>query len=71
MPVRGYSRPPFSDLPSLSYLDPGRLTILAGAIFLLVCPNSPTDARFLSPDERVIALERVRCNQSSLESKIM
>jgi len=49
----------------------GIITVLAGIVFLAVCPNSPTTARFLSARERITALERVRCNQSSLESRVI
>lgn len=47
----------------------GLVTILAGLGFFVVCPNSPAVAKFLSPDERKIAIERVRANQSVLHSK--
>lgn len=46
-----------------------RVTILAGLGFFVVCPNSPAVAKFLSLDERKIAIERVRANQSVLHSK--
>ncbi|KAK7047851.1 hypothetical protein VNI00_006179 [Paramarasmius palmivorus] len=35
-----------------------------------VLPDSPTKARFLTPDEKVIALERLRANNQGTESKV-
>ena len=53
------------------FLLNGALTILAGIVFLIVSPNSPDTAKFLTPAERKVALERVRGNQSSLENRTM
>lgn len=51
------------------FLLNGALTILAGIVFLIVAPNSPETARFLTAAERKVALERVRVNQSSLDNR--
>jgi hypothetical protein len=53
-----------------------RLMIIAGAITLItaVCyflffPNNPSTAWFLTPEERVIAILRIKSNQSGTENK--
>ena len=32
-------------------------------------PDSPTNAWFLTPEERIIAVERIKVNQSGVENK--
>jgi hypothetical protein len=32
-------------------------------------PDSPTTARFLTPEERLIAVERIKANQTGVENK--
>jgi hypothetical protein len=32
-------------------------------------PDSPTTARFLTPEERVLAVERIKINQTGVENK--
>ena len=32
-------------------------------------PDSPTNARFLTPEERVIAVNRIKVNQAGVENK--
>lgn len=44
----------------------GLLTVLAGIAFFLVCPDSPSEARFLTNKEREAALERVRENEAAI-----
>lgn len=62
------------DIPSLPnwawiFLLNGIMTVMAGLLFLVICPNSPEDARFLSHRERIVAIERIKANQSSLFEK--
>ncbi|KAK1223989.1 hypothetical protein PQX77_013125 [Marasmius sp. AFHP31] len=57
------------------FLFIGLLTVVCApivvyALFFLVLPDSPTKARFLSLDEKVIALERLRANNQGTESKV-
>lgn len=47
------------------YLLAGALTILFGAVCLVV-PNSAVDAWFLSPEERIVAVERLRKGQTGV-----
>lgn len=41
----------------------GLLTVVAGVAFVLVMPDSPLNARFLSKEDRRLAVERIRQNQ--------
>ncbi|KAB5593649.1 MFS general substrate transporter [Ceratobasidium theobromae] len=45
------------------------LTILIGAWFILLFPDSPVKARFLTKDEKVKAVRRVQGNQAGIETK--
>ncbi|KAF7795854.1 hypothetical protein EIP86_007021 [Pleurotus ostreatoroseus] len=47
----------------------GSLAILVGAAVLLWMPDSPVHARFLTPEERVAAVERIRDDQGGTENK--
>ncbi|KAI4846836.1 putative MFS allantoate transporter [Aureobasidium sp. EXF-8845] len=51
------------------FLVTGCLTICVGFIFLWVVPDSQLNARFLSKEDRVLAIERVRCNQQGIGNK--
>ncbi|KAI4715698.1 putative MFS allantoate transporter [Aureobasidium sp. EXF-10727] len=51
------------------FLVTGCLTICIGFIFLWVVPDSQLNARFLSKEDRVLAIERVRCNQQGIGNK--
>ncbi|KAI5247840.1 putative MFS allantoate transporter [Aureobasidium subglaciale] len=51
------------------FLVTGCLTICVGFIFLYVIPDSQLNARFLSKEDRVLAIERVRCNQQGIGNK--
>ena len=42
------------------YLFAGSVTVLLGIVFLFV-PNSPAEAWFLTSEEKVVAVERLRC----------
>jgi ACS family allantoate permease-like MFS transporter len=45
------------------------LTFLASIVFFLFFPDSPTNAKFLNEHEKVIAVKRIRVNQSGIETK--
>ncbi|KAH6885591.1 membrane transporter [Coprinopsis sp. MPI-PUGE-AT-0042] len=47
----------------------GIVTFLFGIVFFFLFPDSPTSARFLSPEERTLAVERIKVNQSGVENK--
>lgn len=53
----------------LLYLILGTLAICNGIIVVLFLPDSPTTARFLSDEERIAALERVRLDQAGTHNK--
>lgn len=42
----------------------GPVTVLFGIVIALVVPASPATAWFLSPEERILALERIRKNKT-------
>ncbi|KAF8229348.1 MFS general substrate transporter [Tricholoma matsutake] len=52
------------------FLFIGVVTIAFSPIILFVLPDSPTTARFLTQDEKVIALERLRANNQGTENKV-
>lgn len=47
----------------------GVVTFLFGIVFFLFFPDSPTSSRFLSAEERALAVERIKVNQSGVENK--
>ncbi|EIN07050.1 MFS general substrate transporter [Punctularia strigosozonata HHB-11173 SS5] len=47
----------------------GILTIITSVLFWFFFPDSPTNAHFLTPDERVMAIERIKSNQAGVENK--
>ncbi|OCB91485.1 membrane transporter [Sanghuangporus baumii] len=47
----------------------GILTVIASVCFWFLFPDSPTNAWFLTPKERVIAVNRIRTNQAGVENK--
>ncbi|KAJ7210501.1 MFS general substrate transporter [Mycena pura] len=51
------------------YLITCLLTLAVCVLFALAMPDSPTTARFLSAEEKVIAVRRVRENQNGIETK--
>lgn len=53
----------------LLYLILGALAVFNGIIVLLFLPDSPVTARFLSEEERIAALERVRKDQAGTHNK--
>lgn len=51
------------------YLILGTLAVVNGILVVLFLPDSPTTAHFLSEDERIAALERVRLDQGGTHNK--
>ncbi|KAK5327648.1 hypothetical protein LTR20_002851 [Exophiala xenobiotica] len=51
------------------YLILGAFTILWGVLIFIVLPDNPVKARFLTQEERVIAVERMRQEQTGIENK--
>ena len=47
----------------------GVLTLITSVLFWFFFPDSPTNAWFLTPDERVKAVVRIRENQAGVENK--
>ncbi|KAF9078339.1 major facilitator superfamily domain-containing protein [Rhodocollybia butyracea] len=47
----------------------GLLTLILSVCFWLFFPDSPTNAWFLTPKERVIAIQRIKGNQTGVENK--
>ncbi|KAF7440591.1 hypothetical protein PC9H_000937 [Pleurotus ostreatus] len=47
----------------------GIITLATSVIFWFFFPDSPTNARFLSPDERRLAVLRIKDNQAGVENK--
>jgi len=45
------------------------LTICIGIIFLFVMPDNQLNARWLSKEDRILAVERVRVNQQGIGNK--
>ena len=46
----------------------GSISITWGIIFLAFMPDLPSKARFLSPQERVVAVERVAANRQGVKN---
>ena len=51
------------------FLVTGLLTSAVGCIFLFLMPDSQLNARFLSKDDRRLAIERVRINEQGIGNK--
>lgn len=51
------------------YIFTGVLTIVTGILFLVVIPDSQLNAWWLSREDRVLAVERVRDNQQGIGNK--
>lgn len=54
----------------LMFLTAGGLTVVCGIIFLFVVPDSPANARFLTQEEKVLAIERIRSNNQGVGNKV-
>jgi MFS transporter, ACS family, allantoate permease len=51
------------------FLLTGLLTICMGIIFLFIMPDNQMNARFLSKEDRILAIERIRVNQQGVGNK--
>ncbi|APA13330.1 hypothetical protein sscle_11g081000 [Sclerotinia sclerotiorum 1980 UF-70] len=51
------------------FLTIGLLTVAIGCIFLYFMPDSQLNAKFLTPKERLMAVERIRKNQQGVGNK--
>jgi ACS family allantoate permease-like MFS transporter len=68
--ARGTSLHPAAIAPwKILFLLTGLLTVCVGIIFLLVIPDNQLNARWLSKDDRRLAVERVRINQQGIGNK--
>ncbi|KAL5522700.1 hypothetical protein ACEPAG_8718 [Sanghuangporus baumii] len=45
------------------------ITLIPFLAFLFFFPDNPTTARFLTPEERILAVRRVQANQNGIETK--
>jgi len=68
--ARGNDLHGFSVAPwKIVFLLTGCMTILAGFIFLVIMPDNQLNAWWLSKRDRVLAIERVRCNQQGIGNR--
>ncbi|MCJ1473416.1 hypothetical protein MMC13_002067, partial [Lambiella insularis] len=51
------------------FLFTGLLTVCVGIIFLFLMPDNQLNARWLSKEDRILAVERVRINQQGIGNK--
>ncbi|PVH78926.1 MFS allantoate transporter-like protein [Cadophora sp. DSE1049] len=51
------------------FLTIGLITVMVGCIFLYFMPDNQLNAKFLTPRERVMAIERIRKNQQGVGNK--
>ena len=51
------------------YLLLGSMAIIVGLAVLIWMPDSPAHAKFLTEEERIIAIERIRNDQGGTENK--
>lgn len=51
------------------FLVTGLLTVAMGIIFLFVVPDNQMNARWLAPEDRYLAIERIRVNQQGVGNK--
>ncbi|KAI9805254.1 MAG: hypothetical protein M1833_005707 [Piccolia ochrophora] len=63
--VRGSTIAPWK----IVFLATGLLTMTLGVIFLFVMPDNQLNARFLTKEERVLAIARIRGNQQGVGNK--
>lgn len=47
----------------------GLCTLVTSVCFWFFFPDSPTTAKFLTPEERILAVERIKVNQAGVENK--
>lgn len=53
----------------IMFLLCGLITIVVGITVILILPDNPMSARFLSRQEKIWAIERIRSNQTGIENK--
>lgn len=53
----------------IMFLVFGLITVAVGILVVLILPDNPMSAKFLSEPERICALERVKGNQTGIENK--
>nr|GAT51055.1 predicted protein [Mycena chlorophos] len=51
------------------FMITGIITLITSILFWFFFPDSPTTARFLTTEERVLAVERIKVNQAGVENK--
>lgn len=51
------------------FLVTGLLTVVVGIVFLFVMPDNQLNCRWLTQEERLLALERIRVNQQGIGNK--
>jgi len=47
----------------------GLITLVTSVLFWFFFPDSPTTAKFLTPEERILAVQRIKVNQTGVENK--
>ncbi|KIY00055.1 uncharacterized protein Z520_03740 [Fonsecaea multimorphosa CBS 102226] len=52
------------------YLILGGVTVLWGIVVVCFLPDNPMKARFLTEDERVLAVKRIRASQTGIENSV-
>lgn len=52
------------------FLLNGGLTFICAISFFLFFPDSPTTAKFLTEEEKIIAIERIKDNRTGVENKV-
>ncbi|KAF6826090.1 allantoate permease [Colletotrichum musicola] len=53
----------------IMFLICGIITVAVGITVILVLPDNPMSAKFLTPEEKAWAIERLRANQTGVENK--
>jgi ACS family allantoate permease-like MFS transporter len=51
------------------FLATGLLTTLIGICFLFIVPDNQMNCRWLSPEDRILAVERIRVNNQGVGNK--
>ena len=51
------------------FLVTGLLTLAMGVLFLFIMPDNQLNAKFLTKEERIMAIERIRGNQQGVGNK--
>lgn len=69
--ARGTNSPDYSGIAGwkIVFLVCGLLTVAVGIVFLFTVPDNQMNARWLSPSDRILAIERIRINQQGVGNK--